>query len=763
MRPILYCMLVILLFTVKVNGQKNIDSLKRVLTTTPKDTNYAKVLIRLMRLYNNTNQDSSIYFGKQVLTLPSSEQQKGVQAQVYMFTAYAYYMKGDYKRSIQSYHNMHDAAAKEGDKKNMAIAIGNEGNVYIETGDYNTAIAKYKQAMAVHESIKDEIGVARCYNNIGYVYKELGDYEKAVENYLLALKSYEKLHSKNDAAMVYINVATIYAKQKNFDKALEYNNLALIITTENNFDGGRAICLHSIANIYAERKEYKKALENYKAANVVYLKQHDKRQMAIMNASLGEMYNHDQQYDSSVYYFEKAIELNRQIGNKRNMASALLGNASSLIAINKLAEANENLDSAELIIKSTNKKIDLQSYYQVKSDYLQARGNEKMAFTFYKKYTEVKDTIFNEENTKTIADLNIKYETEKKKLQIDLLNKDNTLKENEIKLQKLALTQRAFELTKKQLELAKASLTISNNELEIKSQKELLFQKRIDSAIAIQKVQTLNKQTQIQQLELDKQKLLNARKNTIIAVILMAITLLSLLAYSYYRRYKLKQEAKVQLYIAKQQEQATKDILSAEENERKRIAGDLHDGLGQMIIAAKMNLSVIENELPFSSEEQKNTFEKVINLIDNSIKEVRTVSHTMMPNALLKAGLASAISAFIKQIDKRVLKIQLHTEGLNERIDQNIESILYRVVQECVNNVIKHSGATHLDISLIKSNNKVEATIEDNGKGFDTKTTSNGIGLSNIKTRINFLKGNIEWSSEPGNGTLVAFQVPIAK
>ena len=308
-----------------------------------------------------------------------------------------------------------------------------------------------------------------------------------------------------------------------------------------------------------------------------------------------------------------------------------------------------------------------------------------------------------------------------------------------------------------------ASLTISTNELQIKSQSELLLQKKIDSANAAQRLLTLNRQARIQQLEIEKQRLLNTRKNTIIVVILLVTALLCLLGYSYYRRYKLKQAAKLQAYVAEQQQMAAESILAAEENERKRIAGDLHDGLGQMMSAAKMNLSVIESEMNFDSTEQQSAFEKVIKLIDDSIKEVRTVSHTMMPNALLKAGLASAIAEFIKQIDKRVLRIQLHTEGLNERIDQNTESILYRVVQECVNNVIKHSGATQLDIALIKSDNKIEATIEDNGKGFDTKTLFSGIGLKNIQSRIQFLKGEIEWSSQPGEGTLVAFHVPITK
>jgi signal transduction histidine kinase len=239
--------------------------------------------------------------------------------------------------------------------------------------------------------------------------------------------------------------------------------------------------------------------------------------------------------------------------------------------------------------------------------------------------------------------------------------------------------------------------------------------------------------------------------------------LMLLLGYSYYRRYKQNQEKKLQQEVMKQQDLSTKAVIVAEENERKRIAADLHDGVGQILSAAKMNLSAFENEIPFKDENQKISFEKIINLVDESCKEIRSVSHQMMPNALLKSGLASAIKEFIDKIDNRILKINLHTEGLNERLDSNVETVLYRVIQECVNNVIKHSGANSLDISLIKDTDGISATIEDNGKGFNTKDKEKfeGIGLKNIRSRTEFLKGTVDFDSSPGNGTLVAIHVPL--
>jgi two-component system, NarL family, sensor kinase len=115
------------------------------------------------------------------------------------------------------------------------------------------------------------------------------------------------------------------------------------------------------------------------------------------------------------------------------------------------------------------------------------------------------------------------------------------------------------------------------------------------------------------------------------------------------------------------------------------------------------------------------------------------------------------------QIDKRVIKIDFGVQGLHEPINSDIETVLYRVIQESVNNVIKHADASHLDISIIKDTDGIAVTIEDNGKGFlvQTITDEAGIGLKNIKTRIGYLKGTVEWHSSPKKGTLVAIHVPV--
>ncbi|RZM15149.1 MAG: sensor histidine kinase, partial [Pedobacter sp.] len=255
------------------------------------------------------------------------------------------------------------------------------------------------------------------------------------------------------------------------------------------------------------------------------------------------------------------------------------------------------------------------------------------------------------------------------------------------------------------------------------------------------------------------QKLQLKERNIIIAVVLSLLILAVLFGLLLYNRYKLKQQQKQNLA----QQQAASAVMSAETNERNRIANELHDGLGQLFSAVKLNLSGISEQLSFKDSHSQEVFYKTMDMVDESCKEVRLISHQMAPNVLLRSGLAAAVRDFISKIDGRRLKINLDTFGLQERLEQNVEAVLYRVIQESVNNVIKHSGASSLDIQLSKDEDGINAMIEDNGKGFDILdiSQSNGIGLKNIKSRVDFLRGNVDFSSRPGQGTLIAIHIPI--
>jgi signal transduction histidine kinase len=263
-----------------------------------------------------------------------------------------------------------------------------------------------------------------------------------------------------------------------------------------------------------------------------------------------------------------------------------------------------------------------------------------------------------------------------------------------------------------------------------------------------------------QQISLQQETI--RKRNTLAGVFAALLILSVLLAFLVYNRYKWKQQAKMQSEILNQQELATRSVLEAEEKERSRIAKDLHDGVGQMMSAARMNLSSFYNNVQIQDEAQNKSLYNIIQLVDESCKEVRAVSHSMMPAALLSKGLPDAVDELISKISSNTLTVSFHSEGFDQRLDSNTETIIYRVMQECVNNIIKHAEATELDIALIRDNDGISVTIEDNGKGFEYNASNEdeGIGLKNIRSRVLFLKGTVDFDSAPGKGTLVAIHIP---
>jgi len=269
-------------------------------------------------------------------------------------------------------------------------------------------------------------------------------------------------------------------------------------------------------------------------------------------------------------------------------------------------------------------------------------------------------------------------------------------------------------------------------------------------------------QSSINEIIIQKQKFQLTLKNYLLVGVVLLLLLVATMGIMAVKNAKNKASLKLKASLAQQREENTKAIIAIEEKERTRFAAELHDGLGPMLSAVKHNLSSFNHSLESLPSNELETFNKAMNLLDESCKEVRSVSHSIMPNALLKNGLAHAVKDFISKVSNSQIHIDLHIHLHSQRLDAPIEVAVYRIIQECVNNVIKHADATQLDISITQEPSELSVTIEDNGKGFEHSNMKNqGIGLSNMKARIKYLNGQLEVDSRPGNGTLIAFHIPL--
>ena len=200
---------------------------------------------------------------------------------------------------------------------------------------------------------------------------------------------------------------------------------------------------------------------------------------------------------------------------------------------------------------------------------------------------------------------------------------------------------------------------------------------------------------------------------------------------------------------------AAQSMMKGQEEERSRLARDLHDGVGGLLSGVRLSMSTMKGNI-FLPEESARSFEKVVAQLDQSITELRRVSHNMMPEALIKYGLKEALENYCENLDASGnVRVQLQTYGLEQRMEQSTEIVIYRIVQELLNNVLKHAEANTVLVQLVREADRFNLTVEDDGKGFDSSVATKGSGLANVKARIDYLNGSMDVQSTPGEGTSV--------
>lgn len=269
------------------------------------------------------------------------------------------------------------------------------------------------------------------------------------------------------------------------------------------------------------------------------------------------------------------------------------------------------------------------------------------------------------------------------------------------------------------------------------------------------KYQTEKKEKELLQTRTEKveAELQLSKTRTWTFVLLGGLAILVFLGFAIFQLNKRKH----QLAIANQKEQNLQAILFAEEKERSRIAKELHDGVVQQIGSVILKTRALFNKYKIDKNDES---QKVLETLENSNKDIRNISHQMMPRALSELGLISAIDDLLKgSLDYANINYSFEHFNLKERLSEKIEITLYRITQELINNIIKHSKATSVSVQLINSDENILLIIEDDGVGIDASKTKKGIGFNNIKSRLAMINGEANFDKSPEKGTLVTVKI----
>ncbi len=543
--------------------------------------------------------------------------------------------------------------------------------------------------------------------------------------------------------------------QKLYQQAIELlknSEADSILTRAHN---GLGIC-------YLKKSEYSSALEHFFTALRLAEKNNDANAKAGALANIGELYQLKGDISSAKKYISRAMEVSKS----QNNILAYLDAAQTMANIYGM---NNQFDSAMAIDRRGIAAADSIGSSKIKSAFYNNLGNCYLysnrpdSARFYFTQCLAMDSAnglahFMVDNYLTLGQLSLKQNQhdEAKRYLHSAIKLSDSIHENQFKAQAWKILSTIYK-NENNLTLA---LQAKDSASVVKDR--MINEKSENKIAELQELYEAEKKEQtiaMQQLKLSRQQLLLTGSFILLASLLMSAWLL-------YRKYKAKKEKELQIAIMIQREKATIDILQAEDQERRRIAAELHDGVGQAMLAAWINLQAMEPQLSALKDDEKRSFTKAVEMVGEGCKEVREVSHALMPGAILNKGLVQAVKDFLKQIDEKIIKIRFDA-NLDKSPDDVTASLLYRIIQECVNNTLKHASASELDITIDDTADGISIQIEDNGKGFDVGQTignnefSAGLGLQNIKHRVAYMQGSVEWDSSPGNGTVVTILVPV--
>jgi two-component system, NarL family, sensor kinase len=258
----------------------------------------------------------------------------------------------------------------------------------------------------------------------------------------------------------------------------------------------------------------------------------------------------------------------------------------------------------------------------------------------------------------------------------------------------------------------------------------------------------------------------NRQKSTLNKVLsgtAVGIGLIGFLGYRNFRSRQKLQQSKITELEKDKQLSAIDAMLKGQEEERSRIAKDLHDGLGGMLSGTKLSFINMKENLVLTPE-NATQFDKSLNMLDNTIADLRKVAHNLMPEALVKFGLDEAVKDFCSSIQSSSsLKVVYQQVGEKRKLTNTAEVFTYRIIQELVNNAVKHANAKQIIVQLNINTHKLSITVEDDGKGFDINTLANskGAGMDNIKYRVQYFNGTLDIVTAPGSGTSVNINLTV--
>lgn len=617
--------------------------------------------------------------------------------------------------------------------------------------------------------------VFNAYRDLGYLF-ENSDTSKAMSYYKKGMEVAKNNNNKTWIASAFIDYGNVQYNSHQPELARSFFIEATHFAKLDNNRSRVGACYNNIANTFLQEFRNDSALHYSILALKEFTAVNDSSMMLVVKSNIASYLEDMRQLEDCLKYVDESVALGLKLKDFDSVVSALLTGAIAKTKLKDFNGAEKYLDRAsELMPYTVNETIRPQFFqnlgggYQGIEKYDKAlqyadsalRLVKKFDFVYYKSsILMLKGVVLNDLNRPNEA---LPYINEA--LTLALNTRDwMVVRECYITLSRISEKQGMSDVA---LEYYKLYHQFSDSTLNEKISSQLV---EVNGKYQLERKQfeleRVQRENELNHLKEEKQRIILL---TISGIAILIIIVLLLLYAVQRRKVVLEkqeialQEAKISALEQEKQVVALDSIIKGEENERSRVAKDLHDGLGSLLSGVKLSLSTMRGNL-IIEESQVRIFERSIQQLDEAIQEMRRVAHNMMPESLIKFGLVEAVASLCESIQNSGrLKIHYTSQSWNRRISSDKEIMAYRIVQELLNNAIKHSQATSVIVQLSIHNEIAQIEVEDNGAGFDLEkwNKGEGMGFSNLKNRVDYLKGDIHVQSDVSSGSSFVIEFPI--
>lgn len=554
-------------------------------------------------------------------------------------------------------------------------------------------------------------------------YRITNNFDSAIYYNKKSIKGFKELNDSSSLADAYNNLGLIYLRINDKKKSLKYLYQAIEINQKINNPDKLIGNYNNLANYYSS-ENIELALNYYqKARKLLSVGEKDKK-AAIINMNIGNIFSsYDStffNYDSATHYYLSSLESFKSINDSSNI-SLLYHN------LGVLYERKNNYDAA---INSYQKSIEINEILRDE-------------FGLARTYMGIGNILLKEKKYKESLE---QYE---KSLRLSKILKDEyrkmNLYSNMVKAKMgIGAVEEASILFQEYNHLRDS---LSNNE-------RMQEVKNLET-----KYETEKKEAEIkeQQLAIEQK---NFQKNLFLGLSLLLVVLIISTIWFFLQKQEYLKKLKNEEISNMKTEQELKELnamMHGQEEERNRIASDLHDRLGARLSSIKLLFQSEQNETT------SNLKSKLLENINEAIKETREISHNLSTDMLTRFGIETALKDMVRTInDAEKIKAEIAIYGLQKRLPLEVERNIYHIALELINNTIKHAKAENITLQISQIDEEINVFYEDDGKGFDVQNVADsGMGMRSIYARVNTINGAVYFNSKPGKGINVVMTIPV--